>query len=131
VGFAGGQGSLADFRGTPVVVNFFASTCVPCRSEMPDFESVHQRRGATVQFVGINTGEAIAPGRRIASDTGVTYPLLSDPPGATMTALGSVVLPTTVLADANGTVLDVHHGVLTDTQLEQWIDDNLQKATPS
>lgn len=127
----GAPTTLAEFRGVPVVVNFFASFCIPCRTEMPAFEQVHQRIGERVRVVGIDTGEPIEAGRRIAAETGVTYPLLSDPQGATMVALGATVLPTTVLADAQGTVIAVHNGALTADQLERWVAEELPGAVPA
>lgn len=129
--FTGGQTTLAEFRGQPVVVNFFASFCVPCRTEMPAFEQVHRQLGDRVHIVGIDTGEPIESGRRIAADTGVTYPLLSDPPGTTMLTLGAKVLPTTVIADAEGRILLVHNGQLDADQLVGLLRDALPGGIPA
>lgn len=56
----GDQTSLADYRGTPLVVNFFAAWCPGCYAEMPDLERVHQRLGDQVQFLGLALQEPVA-----------------------------------------------------------------------
>jgi len=69
-GLRGGRVRLADLRGHPVVVNFWASRCPPCVAEMPDFQRVHRRLGDRVAFLGINqrdhrqAAEELAPGHR-------------------------------------------------------------------
>src|SRR5688500_15712234 len=70
--FDGSTGSLADYRGKPLVVNFFAAWCVPCVKEMPDFEKVHQERGDEVQFLGFDVRDQLEEGKKIAERTGVT-----------------------------------------------------------
>src|SRR5579885_785309 len=55
----GSSRSFADLRGTPVVVNFFSSTCVPCVAEMPALEAVNQSLGGAVHFVGIDPQDTV------------------------------------------------------------------------
>ncbi len=119
---------LADLVGTPTVVNFFASWCAPCLAEMPDFEEVHQASDDSVRFVGVNTRETdVAAARRVVETTGVTYPILLGDDGGEgslyrhVTALG--VMPTTAFVDADGTVVDVHAGVLTASDLQARIEE--------
>src|SRR5438034_1158806 len=73
--FEAGTGQLADFKGRPVVLNFWASDCAPCVSEMPAFERAHQRFGDKVAFVGLDVESRDDAARRLAAQTGVTYPL--------------------------------------------------------
>lgn len=110
--FDGTTGSLADYRGRPVVVNFWSSTCVPCLTEMPAFEEVHGELGDDVAFLGLNVADGPDRGRRMAERTGVTYDLARDPSGAIAVDLGSTTLPTTAIIDADGTVVDVHVGAM-------------------
>lgn len=105
--FDGSQGSLAELGGRPVVLNFWASWCTPCLKEMPDFEEVHQELGDRVAFVGINVRDGVDPATRMIERTGVTYELGRDPSGELVLAFGGVILPTTVLVDADGTVVEV------------------------
>ncbi len=124
--FAGGQASLADFKGTPVVVNFWASFCTPCISEMPDLEKIHQEYGDRVKIIGIDSNDGEIPGRRLAEQTGVTYLLGFDHTAEIAGAFGATNLPTTVLIDRNGTVVYSRPGAKTADEFRQLIDENLK-----
>src|SRR5207248_10634891 len=71
--------SLVDVAGRPLVINFWASWCVPCRKEMPAFEAVHRRRGDRVSFIGIDRQDDRSDALRFLARTGVSYPLGYDP----------------------------------------------------
>jgi cytochrome c biogenesis protein CcmG/thiol:disulfide interchange protein DsbE len=101
-----GQVRLADFRGTPVVVNFFASWCEPCKRELPDFHQVSTEVAGQVQFVGVNSNDG-GKGMELAESTGITdWPLARDQGGRSedglARALRSPGLPTTAFYDADG-----------------------------
>ena len=115
-GLRGGRVRLADLRGHPVVVNFWASWCPPCVAEMPDFQRVHRRLGDRVAFLGINQRDHRQAVEELARITGVTYPLAVDPAGRAFDAFGGRGMPTTVLIAADGTVAEVVAGPL-DEQL--------------
>jgi len=120
-----GRGSLGDYTGRPTVVNFFASWCTPCIVEMPAFEQVHQRLGDDVAIVGINTGEQLESGRRIIQQTGITYDVLRDPSGVLTEQFEILNMPSTLFVDAEGTIVRVHTGELSEVELEQIIRDDL------
>lgn len=115
--FEGGTTALADYRGTPLVVNFWSSTCIPCTTEMPAFDAVHRELGGSVAFLGINTAEGPAPAQRFLEQVPVGYDLARDPDGSALRAFGRANLPTTVVVDADGIVRDVHTGMLTADDL--------------
>jgi thiol-disulfide isomerase/thioredoxin len=96
---------LASFRGTPVVLNFWASTCPPCVREMPALEEVHQAAGGDVAFVGVAVNDRVDAALELAADTGVTYALVADPSGELFTGAGATLLPTTLVLDADGDVV--------------------------
>jgi peroxiredoxin len=121
----GTTGSLADYRGQPMVVNFFASNCTPCVTEMPDFEQVRSRTGANVAFVGVDTLEQQETGSQIIKQTGVGYNILFDKQGQIATAIDLLNMPTTLFVDANGTIVKVHTGRLSQSDLETIIRDDL------
>ena len=95
---------LAAFRGRPVVLNFFFSSCKPCIDEMPRFEAESKRRGDSVVFVGIDHFEARTDGRRIVRRTKVTYPVGWDETGIVAPTYGAIAFPTTVFIDRDGVV---------------------------
>lgn len=108
---------------TPVVVNFFASWCVPCIDEMPAFERVHQALGDQVTFVGMANQDAPEDALATVAATGVTYPTYDDPGAGAITYFGGLAMPTTVFIDASGEVLEVHSGALTEDELRTKVSD--------
>ena len=121
----GTTGSLADYRGRLLVVNFFASYCTPCVTEMPDFEQVHNRLGNDVAFVGVDTLEQEASGGEIIRKTGITYDVLFDKQGQIASSIDLLNMPTTLFVNADGTIAKVHTGRLSQSDLEQIIRDDL------
>lgn len=108
----GGLASLADLRGAPVVVNFFASWCEPCEAEMPAFAAVHAAMGDAVQFLGVSLRDSEADTRDLLERTGVAYPIARDPSGSLAEAFGVVSMPTTYFLDAEGRIVSTHAGAL-------------------
>lgn len=121
----GSTAALADYRGQPLVVNFFASWCVPCLAEMPGFERVHQDLDGQVAFLGINLQDRAEDGRRVVEQTGVTYDIARDPDGSIFQTFGAFAMPTTVFIDADGTVVDLHSGEISASALADRIDELL------
>jgi thiol-disulfide isomerase/thioredoxin len=121
VDFDGEPLALTDYRGKPVVLNFWASWCPSCVAEMPEFEKVHQRLKAEVVFLGIDQRDDRSAAEELAGRTGVTYRLAEDPDGRVYDAFGGVGMPTTVFIGANGEVVDVVTGQLTEELLRHHI----------
>jgi thiol-disulfide isomerase/thioredoxin len=123
--FEGQEVPLTSLRGGPVVVNFFASTCAPCVTEMPAFEEVHRELGDQVTFLGLAVQDRRADALELVDRTGVTYRTAQDQDGAVFTALEGILLPTTVLLDADGAIVDTHAGALDADELRLWLADEL------
>lgn len=121
----GGTATFADYRGTPLVVNFFASWCPPCLAEMPDFEDVHQDLEGQVAFLGLNVQDDVDGGRRLVEQTGISYDVGRDPDGALFQGFGGIAMPTTVFIDADGRVVEVYSGALTAGALHDRITELL------
>jgi thiol-disulfide isomerase/thioredoxin len=119
------QVRLADLRGRPAVVNFWASWCPFCAAEMPAFERVHQRLGATVAFLGIDQRDRRQPALALARRTGVSYRLAFDPAGRSFDAFGGLGMPTSVFIRADGTVAEIVTGQLDEQALARKLHDRL------
>ena len=120
----GTTASFADYRGTPVVVNFFSSTCHPCLTEMPALEQVHQQLGSQVRFLGMNAEDTVDDGKAIVAQTGVTWDIGRDPNDELLQRLGGIGLPTTFLLDRDGRVVFSHTGALTADDLQKALRDH-------
>jgi thiol-disulfide isomerase/thioredoxin len=124
--FDGTQASFADYAGQPLVINFWSSSCVPCVTEMPALEAVHQDYAGRVRFVGVDVQDGIDPARTMADRTGVTYDLVRDPDGSLIASVGGNGLPTTVLVRADGTIARVSGpGAIDPDDLRRSIDQDL------
>jgi thiol-disulfide isomerase/thioredoxin len=113
-GFAGGPAfALPEaLRGRPLVLNVWASWCIPCRKEMPAFQSVYLRARGTVGFLGVDYLDEADAARRLAAETGVTYPLAADPKGTEVAKFGVTALPTTLFFSADGVLRGRRFGEL-------------------
>lgn len=104
---------LARQRGTPVLVNIWASWCGPCRQEAPFLEAASEAYGDRVQFVGVDILDARDSARAFMHESGWTYPSVFDPNGAIRDALGILGQPATLFYDADGTLVKSWLGPLT------------------
>lgn len=124
--FDGTNGNLADFAGTPVVVNFWASWCPACVAEMTDFGAVEREFGDRVVFLGLNVQEISFPAAvRLIEDTRVEYLMAHDRDGAIYRQFGGIAMPTTVFIGADGAVVRIHAGVLFADDLRRVIETDL------
>lgn len=120
-----GDIALADFAGRPVVLNFWASWCGPCRREIPAFERLHQQLGDRVAVVGINHQDGRGDALALLDETGVTYPSAHDPAGEVAQAYGLYGMPTTVFISATGERLATRTGEMHADELERTVHDLL------
>ena len=124
--FDGHTEELADMTGEPVVLNFWASWCPACISEMPAFGDVHRQMSDKVRFVGVNMQEVdLEAAIDLVGRTGVDYELAHDPDGQIFTAFGGLAMPTTVFIRADGSVARVHSGAIFAEELSSIIEDEL------
>ncbi|HWC43175.1 MAG TPA: TlpA disulfide reductase family protein [Actinomycetota bacterium] len=102
--FKGRTHNLAGLRGRPVVVNFFESWCVVCRTEQKDLDEVAGDFEGRVQFLGVSNNDTVSEGRKYQRDFEIPYPLANDASGRTWAAWGVPYQPVTVVVDQQGRV---------------------------
>ena len=111
---------LSELRGTVVMLNFWASWCGPCRTEMPLLDDLYQQyRDYGFTVLGVNLDESRDQADRLLEKIPVTFPVLFDPQNQTSEAYGVDAMPTTVLIDRNG-VIRHHHRGYKDGYMEQY-----------
>jgi len=122
-----GTSRLADWHGTPVVVNLFASWCPSCLAEMPFFQRASHDYAGRVVVVGVDSQDSTSAGLSLARQLGVTYPLLADTSYADLyVSLQGQGMPVTAFIRRDSTVQRVYSGELDEALLRQLIDQLLQ-----
>ncbi|WP_350357441.1 TlpA disulfide reductase family protein [Paraburkholderia fungorum] len=128
----GGQPmSLKNLKGHSIVVNLWASWCVPCRIEMPILQDAYQRfQKSGLVVVGLDLSETLAQASAFASERGVTYVIAAPARssetirtqiGRLINTIGSNVIPVSIFVDASGKVRAVLIGVLSPGAIDDWL----------
>ena len=113
--------------GKPVVLNFWATWCGPCRIEMPHMQATSEKYAGQVAIIGVNQMEPADRITDFAAEFGLTYPLLVDEQNVVNNLYGITSLPTTVFIDANGTVRELIIGTISQGVLEDRINKLLDE----
>ena len=117
---------LSDFSGKPTVLNFWASWCPPCKSEMPDFEEAFKTYGAQVNFVMVNLTdgyyETVTGARKFISTAGYTFPVYFDIYGEAAAAYSIEAIPQTYFIDSNGKITHFTTGMISKSALTEKIE---------
>lgn len=109
----GKQRRLADYHGSAVLVNFWATWCGPCREEMPSMERLRAAmEGKPFVILAVNVGESGRIARDFAERLSLGFPLLLDRDTRTAKTWRARILPASYLIDANGVIRYVHYGGL-------------------
>ena len=117
-----GDVSLSELRGTPLVLNFWASWCDPCRAEAKVLEKAwKQQSGGDVLFLGLDAQDAREDARDFISQFGLTFPHVRDPGNDTQREWGVTGLPETYFIAADGSVVGHVIGTVDDGQLRDGI----------
>ena len=119
---------LSDFAGKPVILNFWASLCVPCKKEMPDFNEKYLEYGDDIQFLMIDFAkdDDIEDAKEYVSEMGYKFPIYFDKDGNFTFSYEVVGFPTTVFIDADGNVKDKYRGTISEETLQAGIDKILE-----
>jgi peroxiredoxin len=114
--------SLEDYRGKVVLLNFWATWCDPCKDEIPALEAAYRARQADGFVVlGVNFQESAKEIEPFAEKMDMSYPILLDTNGQVMKTFRAVGLPVSLLIDREGVIQVRHTGLLTGTQLAEYL----------
>ncbi|MEK6276959.1 MAG: TlpA disulfide reductase family protein [Actinomycetota bacterium] len=117
-----GTGTVADYRGRWVLVNFWASWCDPCREESPALQRFHQRhRDQHFTVLGIDTRDLSVDGRAFVERYGLTYPQLRDGDGERARDFGTTGVPESFLVDPQGRLALLRRGPVDERYLERYV----------
>ena len=113
---------LSDYFGKPIVLNFWASWCGPCRSEMPAFEKAYQQLGSDITFLMVNATydrETLSSANAYIQNSGYTFPILFDTKLDAAITYQVYSLPTTYFIDAEGYLVNHAIGALSESRLQK------------
>ncbi len=125
VDMSGNEVQLSSYLGKPIVLNFWASWCGPCKSEMPEFQEVYAQYGGQIQFLMVNLTDGYSETKQTATDyivsQGYTFPLYFDVYSSAAIAYGVTAIPTTYFIDAYGNGVARASGAINKDTLLQGI----------
>ena len=128
----GEEVSLSDFIGKPVILNFWASWCGPCKSEMPEFEAAYQKYREEIQFMMVNltdgSRETVETAAEYIAGEGYTFPVFFDTESDAAITYGATSIPDTYFVDAEGHLVAYGSGALSGEILQSGMEMILPPA---
>jgi cytochrome c biogenesis protein CcmG/thiol:disulfide interchange protein DsbE len=121
LGHSGQQVALSGYRGQPLIVNFFASWCPPCKKETPLLATFYRAEKGKVALVGLDENDVVGNATSFTRADGVSYPVGWDPQFSVGSAYGVSALPQTFFLNARHQIVDRIFGAVTLTELNQGI----------
>lgn len=119
----GNEVTLSDLRGKAVFLNFWASWCPPCKSEMPDIEQLYQETKDTdLVIVTINSGEGVTVAKRFMEKNNYTFMVLDDHKGVVSEMYRVMALPTSLFIDKNGSLIETHYGAMNIDTMREYVE---------
>lgn len=124
--YDGNEVSLSDLQGKPVVLNFWASWCSPCKNEMPDFEEAANEYAEELQFMMVNCTdgyqESVESAKAFIEESGYTFPVYFDTEREAAYTYGASSIPMTFFIDAEGNLIAYGQGMMSAETLQKGID---------
>ena len=123
----GNEVKLSDFSGKPVVLNFWASWCPPCRAEMPDFEEMYKEYGDRINFIFVNLTDGSRETKETAdkfiAEQGFSFPIYYDVNGEGSDAYDLYYIPDTYFIDGSGNVTGAAVGGIDKATMQKYIEE--------
>ena len=104
-------------QGRPLVINFWFSTCEPCRREMPALQNISTELTGVVDVIGVNPNDSAEVAAKWATDMGVTFPLYTDRNADLLTEVGVGTMPTTLFVSTDRIIVGTHAGEISAEEL--------------
>ncbi len=119
-GLYGESINLADYRGQPVIINFWATWCGPCRAEMPDLQEVSVDHADELVIIGVNNtaSDNHALVAEFVDEFALTFPIALDPEGTVVEDYQVIGLPMTIFVDRDGVIQEVFTGPVNKAYIE-------------
>ena len=118
----GSEVNLSDFLGKPIVLNFWASWCGPCKSEMPNIQAFYEKYGEEIHFLLVSVDDSMDDAKAFIADAGYTFPVYFDTTSMGAYTYGASSIPLTYFIDANGDLVAYYMGAMSESILQQGID---------
>ena len=121
----GNEVKLSDFRGKGVVLNFWASWCGPCKSEMPHFQAAYEQYGEELHFLMVNMstafGDSQSAAEQLLTENGYTFPVYYDTLTECAYGYGVTGIPMTFFIDKDGNLVSGKSGMISQADLQRRI----------
>lgn len=129
-GSDGSSFRLSDFKGKPKVVNFWATWCEPCKSELPAFDNMYEKYKDKVEFLMVNLTDGyqqtVSGVQKFVEQNGYTFPVYFDTSGSAAYTYNVYSIPQTVFIDESGNIYGIYPGAMDEQRLEGYINDILK-----
>ena len=118
----GNEVTLASFFGKPIVLNFWASWCGPCKMEMPEIQKFYEKYGQEIHFLLVSVDDSLDAAKTFISDSGYTFPVYFDTTSVGAYTYGASSIPLTFFIDAEGNLTAYYMGAMSESILQQGVD---------
>lgn len=120
------EATLRSLRGTPVVVNYWATWCVPCADELPRLVAAAERYAGRITFLGVDVEDDRAAAQDLVERFGIPYGSLEDPTKAIFRDQRLLGVPATHFFGADGSLVFAHNGEILDDELAEKLEELLR-----
>ena len=118
----GNEVTLESFFGKPIVLNFWASWCGPCKMEMPDIQKFYEEYGEDIHFLLVSVDDSLDTAKAFIAENGYTFPVYFDASSMGAYTYGASSIPLTFFIDAEGNLTAYYMGAMSEGILQQGVD---------